>query len=424
MALLALCISFVVLLVIGFPIAFNLILSSIVYLLVGDYPLTLVPQRMFQGMNGFALLAVPFFILTGQLMVKGSLLKSLTDFVNAFVGHVRGALALVTVGTCLFMGAIVGLAVAETASLGSFLIPMMKKEGYKPGFASGVMASASLLGPIMPPSVLMILYCISVGRTSIAGIFLASIIPAFMIALAQMLTIYIIAKKNNLPNHEKTDWPEKWTQLKKAFPALMLPVIILGGIFGGIFTVTEASAAAAAYAFIISMFIMREVKWRDLPAIFMETAVTSGLVILLAGSATVTAWAIANEQIIEAISGPLAGVPAWAYLLLVNILLLINGMFMDDYASVIVLGPILAPIAWAMGVDPLQIGVIICVNLVIGLATPPFGITLFVTSPMAEVTIEETFKEGWPMLVASVGVLLLLTYIPPITLWLPRMFGY
>jgi tripartite ATP-independent transporter DctM subunit len=414
----------VVLLVIGFPIAFNLILSSILYLLVADYPLTLVPQRMFQGMNGFALLAVPFFILTGQLMVKGSLLKSLTDFVNAFVGHVRGALALVTVGTCLFMGAIVGLAVAETASLGSFLIPMMKKEGYKPAFASGVMATASLLGPIMPPSVLMILYCIAVGRTSIAGIFLASMVPAVLIAIAQMLVIYFIAKKNKLPNHEKTDWPEKWAQFKNACPALMLPVIILGGIFGGIFTVTEASAAAAAYAFLISMLVMREVKWRDLPAIFMETAVTSGLVILLAGSATVTAWAVANEQIIEAISGPLAGVPTWAYLLLLNILLLINGMFMDDYASVIVLGPILAPIAWSMGVDPLQIGVIICVNLVIGLATPPFGITLFVTSPMAGVTIEETFKEGWPMVVASVAVLLLLTFVPPITLWLPRAFGY
>ena len=424
MALLALCISFLVLLIIGFPIAFNLILSSILYLLVADYPLTLVPQRMFQGMNGFALLAVPFFILTGQLMVKGSLLKSLTDFVNAFVGHVRGALALVTVGTCLFMGAIVGLAVAETASLGSFLIPMMKKEGYKPAFASGVMATASLLGPIMPPSVLMILYCIAVGRTSIAGIFLASVIPAILIAIAQMLVIYFIAKKNKLPNHEKADWPEKWAQFKNAFPALMLPVIILGGIFGGIFTVTEASAAAAAYAFVISMLVMREVKLRDLPAIFMETAVTSGLVILLAGSATVTAWAIANEQIIEAISGPLAGVPAWTYLLLLNILLLINGMFMDDYASVIVLGPILAPIAWSMGVDPLQIGVIICVNLVIGLATPPFGITLFVTSPMAGVTIEETFKEGWPMVTASVAVLLLVTFVPPITLWLPRAFGY
>ena len=424
MELLALIICFFILLIIGFPIAFNLIFSSLVYLLVGDYPLTLIPQRMFQGMNGFALLAVPFFILTGQLMVKGSILKDLTDFVNAFVGHVRGALALVTVGTCLFMGSIVGLAVAETASLGSFLIPMMKKEGYKPGFASGVMASASLLGPIMPPSVLMILYCISVGRTSIAGIFLASIIPAILIAVAQMVVIYFIAKRDNLPNHDRATWPQKWVQFRKALPALFLPVIILGGIFGGIFTVTEASAAAAAYAFVLVMFFTREVKWRDLPEIFMETAVTSGLVILLAGSATVTAWAIANEQIIQTISGPLADVPLWAFLLGLNILLIINGMFMDDYASVIVLGPILAPIAWALGVDPLQIGAIICINLVIGLATPPFGITLFVTSPMAGVTVEDTFKRGWPMLVASVAVLFLVTYFPPLTLWIPRMFGY
>ncbi len=423
-ALLSLIVCFVILLISGFPIAFNLILSTFVYLVVGDYPITLIPQRMFQGMNGFALLAVPFFILTGQLMVKGNILKSLTDFVNAFVGHVRGALALVTVGSCLFMGAIVGLAVAETASLGSFLIPMMKKEGYKPRFASGVMASASLLGPIMPPSVLMILYCISVGRTSIAGIFLAAIIPAILMAVAQMVVIYFIAKRDNLPRHERIAWPDKWKQFRAALPALFLPVIILGGIFGGIFTVTEASAAAAAYAFVLSMVFTREVKWRDLPAIFMETAVTSGMVILLAGAATVTAWAIANEQIVEALAGPLSNVPLWAFLLLLNIGLIINGMFMDDYASVIVLGPILAPIAWALGVDPLQIGVIICVNLVIGLATPPFGIVLFVTSPMTGVSVEDTFRGGWPMLLASIGVLLLLTYWPPLTLWLPRMFGY
>lgn len=424
MELLSLVGCFVLLLIVGFPIAFNLILSSIVYLLVGDYPLTLVAQRMFQGMSSFALLAVPFFILTGQLMVKGSLLKSLVDFVNAFFGHVRGALALVTVGTCLFMGSIVGLAVAATASLGSFLIPMMKKEGYSPGYASGVMASASLLGPIMPPSVLMIIYCISVGRTSIAGMFLASIIPAVMIAVAQMLVIYFQARKRNYPCREAGDWPEKWTQFRKACPALMLPVIILGGIFGGIFTVTEASAAAAAYALFLSMFVMKDVKWSDLPSIFMETALTSGLVIMLAGSATITAWAISNEQIIQSISGPMSNVPVWLFLLLLNALLLINGMFMDDYASVIVLGPILAPIAWAMGIDPLQIGVIICVNLVIGLATPPFGITLFVTSPIAGVTIEQTAKHGLPMILVSILVLLLLTYIPAFTLWLPRMFGY
>jgi tripartite ATP-independent transporter DctM subunit len=424
MALIVLGLCFLTFLVMGFPIAFNMILSSTMYLLVGGYPQLLVVQRLFEGMNGFALLSVPFFILTGQFMLKGHLLEALIDFVNAFLGHVKGALALVTVGTCLFMGAIVGLALAEVASLGSFLIPMMQKEKYKPAFTSAVMASASLLGPIMPPSVLMILYCISVGRTSIAGIFLASIIPAILIALIQMIVVHRIAVKRNYPSHPRADWPERWTQFKRAIPALMLPIIILGGIFGGIFTVTESSAVAALYAFILTFLVYREGKLSDLPSIFMETALTSGLVILLAGSATVTAWAIANEQLVYSIIGPLSQVPRWAFLLFLNIALLINGMFMDDYASVVVLGPIIAPIAWQLGIDPLQIGTIVCVNLVIGLLTPPFGITLFVTSPMAGVSVEETFKEAIPMLIASVAVLFLITYWPPLTLWLPRLCGY
>ncbi len=424
MELLALVVPFVFFLIIGFPIAFNLLLSSIIYLIAGGYPLTLVGQRMFEGMSSFALLAVPFFILTGQFMLKGHLLKSMTEFINSFFGHVRGALALVTIGTCLFLGAIVGLALAAIASLGSFLIPMMKEEGYSPAFSSAVMASASLLGPIMPPSVLMILYCMSVGRTSIAGLFLAAIIPAIIIAISQMIVVYYKAKKYNLPHHSKTGWPEKWTQFKKSLPALFLPVIILGGIFGRIFTVTEASAVAALYAFILTFFVFREAKWSDLPEIFLETALTSGLVILLAGTATVTAWAIANEQIIYILIEPFSNVPTWVFLLFVNILLLLNGMFMDDYASVVVLGPIIAPIAWRLGVDPLHIGAIICINLVIGLATPPFGIALFVTSPMAGVTIEETVREAIPLILVSIAVLLLITYIPQICLWLPRTLGY
>ncbi len=416
--------TFLFLLIIGFPIAFNMILSSSMYLLAGGYPQILVAQRMFEGMNGFALLSVPFFVLTGQFMLKGHLLEALIDFVNAFIGHVRGALALVTIGTCLFMGSIVGLALAEVASLGSFLIPMMKKEKYSPAFSSAVMASASLLGPIMPPSVLMIIYCVSVGRTSIAGLFLAAIIPAFLIALAQMVTVYRIAVKRGYPSHSKADWPEKWKQFRRALPALLLPVIILGGIFGSIFTVTESSAIAALYAFFITFVVYREGKLSDIPLILKETALTTGLVILLAGSATVTAWAIANEQVINKVIGPLSTLPQWSFLLMVNVALLINGMFMDDYASVVVLGPIIAPVAWKLGVDPLQIGAIICINLVIGLATPPFGITLFVTSPMAGVTVEQTFKEAFPMIIASVVVLFFVTFFPPLTLWLPRFFGY
>ncbi len=322
------------------------------------------------------------------------------------------------------MGSIVGLALAEVASLGSFLIPMMKKEKYSPAFSSAVMASSSLLGPIMPPSVLMIIYCVAVGRTSIAGLFLAAVVPAFLIALAQMVAIHRIAVKRGYPSHPRAPWPEKWKQLRRALPALMLPVIILGGIFGSIFTVTESSAIAAIYAFIITFVVYKEGKLSDIPAILKDTALTSGLVILLAGSATVTAWAIANEQVVYKVIGPLATLPQWAFLLMVNVALLVNGMFMDDYASVVVLGPIIAPVAWKLGVDPLQIGAIICINLVIGLATPPFGITLFVTSPMAGVTIEQTFREAIPMLLASIAILLLVTFFPPLTLWLPRLCGY
>lgn len=410
--------------IIGLPIAFNLLISSSVYLIAGDYSLILIAQRMYEGMNSFALLAVPFFVLTGQFMLKGRLLNSLIDFTNAFFGHVRGAIALVTVGSCLLMGSIVGLAVASAASLGSFLIPMMKKEGYKPAFASAVMSSGSLLGPIMPPSVLMILYVIAVGRTSIAGLFLAAVVPAFLITAAQMGYIYYISKKRNYPRYPKTTWTEKWTQFKRALPALLLPVIILGGIFGRVFTITEASAVAALYSFVLSFIIKKEGKFSDLPAIFLETALTSGLVIILAGTATVMAWAIANEQILNSIIGPLSTVPAWMFLLFVNVLLLINGMFMDDYASIVVLAPIIAPVAWQLGIDPLHIALVICINLVIGLATPPFGIALFVTSPMAGVTIEDTVKEAIPLIAVSIAVLILITFVPQIVLFLPRLAGY
>lgn len=424
MALAALVIAFVIFLVMGLPIAFNMMLSSIVYLLVGGYPLTLVAQRMFEGMNSFALLAVPFFVLTGQFMLKGEILTSLTDFVNSFFGHVKGALALVTVGTCLFMGSIVGLAVAEIASLGSILIPMMKEEGYDPAFAGAVTSAASMLGPIMPPSVLMILYSISVGRTSIAGLFLAAVLPALLLTALQMIVVYRIAQKRDYPAQEKSDWPEKWAATKKAIPALLLPVIILGGIFSRVFTVTEASVVAAMYAFFLSFFVYKKATWSDLPEIFMETALTTGLVILLAGTATVTAWAIANEQVVLKLVAPLSSMPPWLFLLIVNILLLINGCFMDDYASVVVWGPIIAPIAWNLGIDPIHIGLIICLNLVVGLTTPPFGIALFVTAPMAGVTLEEEVREIIPFIVISIMFLLIVTFVPQLCLFLPRLAGY
>ncbi len=424
MALAALVSSFILLLIIGFPIAFCLIASSILYLVIQDYPLTLITQRMFEGMNGFPLLAVPFFVLTGQLLLKGRLLGKMCEFANAMFGHIRGGLAMINIVVSLFLGSIIGLAVADAASLGSFLIPMMKDEGYEAKFASAITASSSLLGPIMPPSVLMILYAIAVGKTSIAGLFLGAIIPAFMICGGQIVVTYFISKKKNYPKHPKTNWKQKWHAFKGSALALFLPVLILGGIFGRVFTVTEASAVAALYAFIVGFFIHKDIQLKDLPGIILETALTTGLVLILAGASTVTAWIIANEQFISRLAEPLSQLPGVIFLLLINIFLLLNGCFMDDYASVIIIGPILAPIAWVFGIDPIHIGIIICVNLVIGLSTPPFGIVLFVTSPIAGVTLEETVSAAIPLILISIAVLLLITYVPSISLFLPRLFGY
>lgn len=408
----------------GLPIAYNLIASSIVYMLVCGYDVIVIGTKMYEGMSSFSFLAVPFFVITGQLMLKGGLLETLINFVNVLFGRAKGAIAIVTIGVSLLMGSIVGLAVATAASLGVFLIPMMIKEGYKPAFAAATMSSASLLGPIMPPSVLMIMYCISVGNTSIAGLFLAAVIPAILIAGSQMFVAHVIAKKRNYPSYPVTSFREKVRATFKALPALFLPVIILGGIFGGVFSITEASAVAALYSGFLAVVVNRAVKLKELPRIFKEAALTSGLVLLLAGAGSVMAWAIANEQVLTHLIGPLSTVPPWLFLLMVNVLLLIVGCFMDDYASVVILAPIIAPIAWKLGIHPLHIAAVICINLVIGLATPPFGITLFITSPTAGVRLEDTVKEAVPYIFVTLGVLLVITFFPQICLFLPTLMGY
>ena len=410
--------------VMSVPIAYNLILSSLAYMIVSDVPIIIITQKMYEGMNSFSFLAVPFFVLTGQLMLKGKLLESLIDFVNAYFGRFNGAIAIVTIGASLLMGSIVGLAVAAAASLGVFLIPMMRKEGYSAAFSAGVMSSASLLGPIMPPSVLMILYCMSVGRTSIAGLFMAAIIPAILIAGVQMFIAHRIATKRGYKAHGQATAAQKIAATKKAFPALMLPVIILGGIFSGIFTITEASAVAVLYSGFLAFCVNRSVKLKDIPDMFLDAASTTGLVLLLAGAGSVMAWAIANERVLDSLIGPLSTMPWWLFLICVNILLLIVGCFMDDYASIVILAPIIAPLAWQVGIDPIHIGLVICMNLVVGLATPPFGITLFVTSPIAGVRIEDTVKEAIPFIAATIGVLMLVTFCPKLVLFLPRLAGY
>lgn len=259
-SLILMIVCFLALMIIGLPIAYNLLITTVVYLLSADLNIVQLAIKMYGGMNSFSFLAVPFFVLTGQLMLRGGLLESLVKFVNVWFGNFKGAIAIVTIGASLLMGSIVGLAVASAASLGVFLIPMMKKEGYSPAYSAAVMSSASLLGPIMPPSVLMILYCTAVGNTSIAGLFMAAVTPAILIALMQCIIAHRTAKKRGYPSYGKSTWQEKGQATLKALPALFLPVIILGGIFSGIFSITEASGVAVVYSAIIAFFVNRSVK--------------------------------------------------------------------------------------------------------------------------------------------------------------------
>ena len=410
--------------IIGLPIAYNLLVSTVMYLLVAGIDPVQLAIKMYSGMNSFNFLAVPFFVMTGQLMLRGGLLELLVKFVNVWFGNMKGAIAIVTICASLLIGSIVGLAVAAAASLGVFLIPMMKKQGYAPEYSAAVMSSASLLGPIMPPSVLMILYCSAVGSTSISGLFMAAVTPALCITLLQCIVAHRTATKRGYPAYGKASWKEKMDATVKAIPVLLLPVIILGGIFSGIFSITEASGVAVVYSAIIAFFVRRSVKLRDIPQMVIEAAATSGLVLLLSGAGTAMAWGIANERVMNLLIAPLSSMPSWLFLLLVNVLLIVCGMFMDDYASTVILAPIIAPIAWALGVNPLHIGLIFCVNLVIGLATPPFGITLFVTSPIAGSSVEKTAREALPFLAVTFAVLLLVTFVPDFALWLPQKLGY
>jgi len=283
------------------------------------------------------------------------------------------------------------------------------------------MSTASLLGPIMPPGVLMIIYAVAVGRTSVAGLFLAAVIPALLIAFAQIAVVLIRGKKENYPSYPIKDRSERWTHFKKALPILVLPFFLLGLIFAKICSVNEAAIFGTLYAFVVTF---KKIPIKNYFDILRETAIVSGLIIMLVSSGMVASWVVVNERIVYILTSQLENYPVWSFLLLLNIFLLINGMFMDDGASVIVWGPIIAPIAWGLGIHPLQIGAIVCINLVIGLATPPFGVVLFVTSPLAGVKIEETFREAIPLIAATLVVLILVTYIPNVTLFLPKLFGY
>ena len=415
--------SFVVFCVIGVPIAFALGLASIVaFIYDGGYPLTLVVQRMFTAVDGFSLMAIPFFIFAGGIMDVGGISKRIVNFAYIFVGTIRGGLAIVgVIGSMIFAG-VSGSAVADTAAMGTILIPRMVEKGYPKRFAAGLIAAAGTLGPLIPPSISMIIYGVIAGA-SIGQLFVAGVVPGAIVGGALMLTSWVIARKGGFPAEEPISMQEAWIRIKDAIWAVLMPVVILGGIRVGIFTPTEAGVVACVYGFVIGAFVYKEIKLRDISKVFKDGIIGTTVVMFLIATSSLFSWILASEQVPQMVAEFFLSITKnpMIILLLINIMLLIIGTFMDSAPAMILTLPVLLPLVTSLGIDLIHFGIIVVFNLLIGLLTPPVGTCLFVSCNIAKIGLTEITKGVWPFLVVMIIILMLFTFCPALILWLPNM---
>jgi tripartite ATP-independent transporter DctM subunit len=416
-------ISFIALIFLGVPVAFSLGLSSLVYLFLAEIPLTIIPQKMFAGLNSFVLLCIPGFILAGNLMNAGGITDRIIQFANNLFGHIRGGLGLANVGSSMGFAGISGTALADTASIGAILIPAMKKEGYGSGFSAAVTASSSTVGPIIPPSLPMIIVG-TLASVSIGDLFLAGAVPGILLGLGLMIPTYIISVKRNYPKGERKSLKEIFESFMGAFWALLMTFIIMWGILGGYFTPTEASIVAVLYAFVIGIFVYKELPVKKIPGIMLSTMRSTASIMLLVGFANLFGWIMVSEQIPQMVADLILGISdnPIVVILLINLLLLFVGTFMETIAALVILFPVLLPVAASVGMDPVQFGVMMVLNLVIGLVTPPVGVCLFVASQIGKVSIGKTAKELIPFIGVSLAVLMLVAFVPQVSLYLPSLF--
>jgi tripartite ATP-independent transporter DctM subunit len=419
---------FLVFLMLGLPVFFGLIAAPglLLWLNGQERDITLLYRNVYNGMDSFPLMAIPFFMLAGELMNRGGITMRLVEFSQALMGHLRGGLAHVNILSSMLFAGLSGSAVADTSALGSMLIPAMEKQGYTRRFAAAITAASSVIGPIIPPSGIMIIYAYVMGE-SVAALFLAGIVPGIMVGVGLMIVTKIMADKYDFPvASQKTTWGERGQASLKAFFPLLTPVIIMGGILAGVFTPTEAAAVAVAYALFIGLFVLRSLKFSDIPDVLSRAALTSAVVLLLVGAAmafkTVVSLSYA-PQIMADFMLSLSENPL-ILLLLINLLLFVVGMFLDAGPAIIILGPILGPIFVDLGVDPIHFAIIMSVNLTVGLATPPMGLVLFVASSVSGERVENIARAILPFLAVEIFVIFLITYIPAISMTVPRLTGF
>lgn len=410
------------------PIAFVLGVTSLLVILIkGDLNLLqLIPSRVYSGIDMFPLMAMPLFILAGDIMNKTGITKQLVTLALRLVGHFRGGLAYANIVTEIFFSGITGSAVADAAALGTLLIPAMEREGYPKGFSAALVAASSCLGPIIPPSTIMVIYG-SIMGISIAGLFAAGLIPGLLMAAALMFCSYKIALKGNYPKGEKrASIQEIISSFKQAILALFLPAIILGGILGGIFTPTEAAGVSVVFSLAIGFAVYRNIKLKDLWNSLCDMTLVTAVVFIILSTAAIFSWLLASEQVPQIFTNFVLSLTANKYmvLLIINVILLIVGCFMDQTAALIILAPVLAPLAYQVGVHPLHFGMIMILNLVIGLITPPLGACLFTVCSIGHMPLEAVVKPIFPFNLVLIAILFLITYIPELSLVIPKLLGF
>ena len=427
----AICIlifSFILLISIGTPIAWSIALSSLFSLIV-NLPnissFTTIAQRMATGLDSFSLLAIPFFILSGQLMTHGGIAKRLINFAKTLVVNIPGGLALINIVSAMMMGAITGSAMASASAMGSTLGPEMENEGYEKEFSAAVNITSATMGLVIPPSNILIIYSLASGGISIAALFLAGYLPGIIIGFFLMIVAAIWAKRKGYPVLKRSNFRNIISSFINALPSLLLLFIVIGGIVLGFFTATEASAIAVLYTLILGI-VYNEIKLIELPRILLNSSKTSAVVLLLIASSMSMSWVISYESLPQNISHFLLGISdnKIIILLLINLILLFVGIFMDMTPATLIFTPIFLPIVKSIGIDPVQFGIIMVVNLCIGLCTPPVGSVLFVGISVAKTSVEKVVKPLLPLFLAMILSLILITLIPEITLWLPRKFGF
>jgi len=414
-----------VLMLTGMPVSISLGLTVLTFLFFfTDVPLESVALKLFTGIEKFEIMAIPFFVLAGNFLTHGGVARRMIDFATAMVGHLRGGLGISSVFACALFAAVSGSSPATVVAIGSIMIPAMMKAGYPKPFGAGAVASAGGLGVLIPPSIVMVMYAVSTN-SSIGALFMAGVIPGLLCAFMLGFTTWWVARKGDFPREPQRSFADVWVAFRRAIWGLALIIVVMGGIYSGMFTPTEAAAMSAMYAFFIAIFVYKDLKLSDVPKVLLNSANMSAMLLYIITNAVLFSFILTNEQIPQGIAQWImdSGMGMIGFLIAVNILLLVLGSFMEPSSVILITAPILFPIAMTLGIDPIHFGIMITVNMEIGLITPPVGLNLYVASGISKLGLTAMAKAVWPWLVTMLVFLMLITYVPIISTWLPTALG-